>query len=158
MNPPNGSRGPILPAKMSPAERKLWMVSHRAPADALLVYQDEFATITEQLQRAIACEGELKMIAAIISENGFAEGKKDLRSAVLGLVFDALRYRRASEFALGALARVDDDLDVIIDRLTHIKEPAAFTASFDLVNLRAKLAEAAGFVKTQSEAKLEDGK
>lgn len=104
------------PARMSAAERSLWLASHAAPPGMLLVEENEFARITSvlvQQQRLLKpCLVERNEMRRILGD--YEKNEPDLLNGVASAVFDAERYKKGSDLALSGLKKAKERLDALI--------------------------------------------
>lgn len=103
-------------ADMTPAERKVWLASHNAPAQYLLVTVDEMQVmmagvrkdreVNEALQRTFR-RAELVLLE-------YWKSEPDLPQAIAAAVFDATRYKKGVNTALPGLRKVVEKLEAAI--------------------------------------------
>jgi hypothetical protein len=139
---------PKLPP-MTPSERQLWLVSHRAPPDMLLVTQAEFFALRQQLERAIAIESEGRGAVAALDSFGYWQGNTTLPEVCADVAFDARRYERATNHAIET---VNIALSTCQALAAYVDDEAG-----DLViqELADKLGETLAFLRAQAAAKRE---
>lgn len=107
-NVPPGSNPDPRRGDMTPIERQLWLKLRNAPPNMLLVTQEEFAAIHNQMQRALALDAECKAAIDELDAYGYWLTEPDLKNAAGSAAFDARRYERATTHAIGVLQRVVD--------------------------------------------------
>lgn len=92
-------------APMSTSERKLWLASHNAPPDMMLVTIAEMlamrASMDQSGRLSNAFTEDFKLCVGQLGE--YWQNEPSFVDAVASAAFDASRYKKASELALAAL-------------------------------------------------------
>lgn len=118
---------------LTPEERKIWLASHNAPGDMLMVSIHEFRQLTVGIlngQRALTA---LKTMCEETANNfaHYHQTNPDLPSAAKAAVHDAARFHRIAE---RCLVDVDSFLTLTQSLANHMDDPTGLAIIYEEAN------------------------
>ena len=114
--PLNGGRGRNRPPSMTIEERDLWMTAKGAPKDMIMVPTEEYRRLCETVilerQTRMGHESGLKGLMFLLDE--YFKTEPDLGNAIAAALFDARRFKPATESAITSLKATKERLSKAI--------------------------------------------
>lgn len=144
----NGEPGARQP-DMSPAERKVWLASHAAPEQYMLVTSDEMHVMMDGVRQnrelIDALQKTFRRCEKITGD--YWKTEPDLPNGVAAAVFDAQKYKKISALLLPQLRRMVKRIEAV----RYIVAPHVGEATNqDVFGLEKEIKEALDLLETQA--------
>lgn len=144
-------RPPLPKPSLTPEERKIWLASHNAPADMLMISHAEFRQMTVGM---INGQRTLLVLKATVEEtanhlDNYWRTQPDLPTAARAAVHDARRFHRIAERCLND---VDSFLTLTQSLANHMDDPTGLAIIYEEAN---RIGETLAFIKEQMALRLE---
>lgn len=138
-------RPPLPKPSLTPEERKIWLASHNAPADMLMISASEFRQMSMGMingQRALtalktACEETANHL------DNYWRTQPDLATAARAAVHDAKRFHLIAE---RCLTDVDSFLTLTQSLSNHMDDPTGLAIIYEEAN---RIGETLAFIREQ---------
>lgn len=133
---------------MTPAERKVWLASHAAPSQYMLVTVAEMQVMMDgQVQQRELCDAlnrQFRRVEKILL--GYWKTEPDLVNGVAAAVFDAGKYTKLAKLLPPHLRKMRDQFKAIREMVTpHVGD----ATKNELHELGEKIVEAIDLLETQ---------